>query len=124
MLKATQAELTHRVIGFIDRNTTELAAAVHRVPVGTYADPGHLKREQQRLFRETPQLFCLSGELHKPGDWKAEDLSGVPILVVRGQDRSINAFLNVCRHRGARLVEGSGSGKRLFVCPYHAWSYK
>jgi nitrite reductase/ring-hydroxylating ferredoxin subunit len=47
----------------------------------------------------------------------------VPILVVRARDGRLNAFLNVCRHRGAKVATGCGSGKRAFVCPYHAWTY-
>src|SRR5262249_14908541 len=58
----------------------------------------------------------------KPGDWRTDDLTGVPILVVRGRDGVLRAFLNVCRHRGAKVVEGCGSAK-AFSCPYHAWSY-
>src|SRR4029079_6463562 len=62
-------------------------------------------------------------ELPSPGDYRADDLSGAPILVVRVGDGRLNAFLNVCRHRGAKVATGSGSGKRLFVCPYHAFTY-
>jgi phenylpropionate dioxygenase-like ring-hydroxylating dioxygenase large terminal subunit len=120
---ATQVELTRRVIGFVDRNTTELADAVYLNPVSTYTSPRHAEEERERLFRGHPLFFGLSCELPKPGDYRADDLSGVPILVVRAGDGRLNAFLNVCRHRGAKVATGSGSGKRLFVCPYHAFTY-
>jgi phenylpropionate dioxygenase-like ring-hydroxylating dioxygenase large terminal subunit len=59
-----------------------------------------------------------------PGDFVTHDLGGVPLLVVRGDDGTVSAFLNVCRHRGTRVEDlPCGSGKRAFVCPYHAWSY-
>src|SRR5262249_17242341 len=51
------------------------------------------------------------------------DYSGTPLLLVRQTDGSLRAFLNVCRHRGARLANGSGRGLRNLVCPYHAWCY-
>src|SRR5437763_3714108 len=47
----------------------------------------------------------------------------MPILVVRGEAGTLRAFANVCRHRGARVVEGCGSGKRALSCPYHGWTY-
>ena len=120
---ATQVELTRRVIGFVDRNTTELADAVYLNPVSTYTSPQHAERERERLFRGHPLFFGLSCELPSPGDYRADDLSGAPILVVRVGDGRLNAFLNVCRHRGAKVATGSGSGKRMFVCPYHAFTY-
>jgi phenylpropionate dioxygenase-like ring-hydroxylating dioxygenase large terminal subunit len=119
MEHATQVALTRRVIGFVDCNTTELADAVYLNPVSTYTSPQQAERERELLFRGHPLFFALSCELPKPGDFRADDLSGVPILVVRAGDGRLNAFLNVCRHRGAKVATGSGSGKRLFVCPYH-----
>lgn len=45
-------------------------------------------------------------------------------MVVRNAQRKLNAFHNVCRHRGTRILEAdSGSGLRRFLCPYHAWTY-
>jgi phenylpropionate dioxygenase-like ring-hydroxylating dioxygenase large terminal subunit len=123
MEHATQVALTRRVIGFVDRNTTELADAVYLNPVSTYTCPQHAERERELLFRGHPLFFGLSCELPRPGDFRADDLSGVPILVVRAGDGRLNAFLNVCRHRGAKVATGSGTGKRLFVCPYHAFTY-
>ena len=123
MQHATQVTLTRRVIDFVERDTTELAQSIFLNPVSTYICPEQAQREQHVLFRGHPLFFGLGCELPNPGDFRADDLSGVPILVVRGRDGQLNAFLNVCRHRGAKIASGSGSGKRLFVCPYHAWTY-
>jgi phenylpropionate dioxygenase-like ring-hydroxylating dioxygenase large terminal subunit len=123
MHHTTQVALTRRVIDFVERGTTELADTIFLNPVSTYACPHQAAREQERFFRRQPLFFGLSCELPKPGDYRADDLSGTPILVVRGKEGRLNAFLNVCRHRGARIAAGSGYGKRLFVCPYHAWTY-
>ena len=45
------------------------------------------------------------------------------MLLVRGDDGRFRSFLNVCRHRGSRVVSGQGSGRRKFACPYHGWTY-
>ena len=55
--------------------------------------------------------------------WRTDDYAGVPVLIVRGREGKLRAFLNVCRHRGAKVAEGCGEA-RLFVCPYHAWTYE
>lgn len=62
--------------------------------------------------------------LASPGDFVTHDELGLPLLVVRGDDGEVSAFLNVCRHRGTRVEPlPCGSAKKAFVCPYHAWSY-
>jgi phenylpropionate dioxygenase-like ring-hydroxylating dioxygenase large terminal subunit len=48
---------------------------------------------------------------------------GQSIIVIRGDDGTVRAFANVCRHRGSRLVDGSGGCAKVLTCPYHAWSY-
>ncbi len=123
MEHAMQVALTRRVLDFVSRNTTELADAIYLNPVSTYTCPQQAEREREVLFRRHPLFFGLSCELPKPGDYRADDLSGVPILIVRAQDGGLRAFLNVCRHRGAKVATGAGSGKRMFVCPYHAFTY-
>ena len=82
-----------------------------------------MKREQEVLFRQTPLLMGFASEWAEPGAYRTEDFAGVPVLVVRGSDGRLRAFLNVCRHRGAKVADGCGTA-RLFSCPYHAWTYE
>jgi phenylpropionate dioxygenase-like ring-hydroxylating dioxygenase large terminal subunit len=56
------------------------------------------------------------------GAFRTDDYAGVPILIARGRDGKLRAFLNVCRHRGAKVAQGCGEA-RAFSCPYHAWTY-
>jgi phenylpropionate dioxygenase-like ring-hydroxylating dioxygenase large terminal subunit len=60
--------------------------------------------------------------LPEKGSYVARKAAGTPILVVRGDNGEIRAFINACRHRGMSVAEGTGC-KRAFVCPYHAWTY-
>jgi phenylpropionate dioxygenase-like ring-hydroxylating dioxygenase large terminal subunit len=123
MQHGAQVALTRRLIELAERGATELGDSVFHNPVSSYTCPRQAEREREVLFRGQPLFFGMSCELPKPGDFRADDLSGVPILVVRNGDGKLNAFLNVCRHRGAKVADGRGSGRRLFTCPYHAWSY-
>lgn len=123
MKQQTQVELATRVLDFIDRRGTELADEVFLNPVDTYTSEEQLAREREIFFRQSPLLHCMSTQISEAGDYVADDLSGTPILVVRGEDGVARAMLNMCRHRGARLKEGSGTCERAVTCPYHAWTY-
>mgnify|MGYP001417889479 CR=1 FL=1 len=123
MDQSTQIRLTREVLAHLDNRTTAQADGVMYHDTAAYALPERLAREKQILFRKYPLLMGMSGQLSAPGDYLTDDFSGVPIMVVRDRDGTVRAFLNVCRHRGARLVDGCGHAGRVFSCPYHGWSY-
>jgi phenylpropionate dioxygenase-like ring-hydroxylating dioxygenase large terminal subunit len=75
------------------------------------------------LFRRGPINIGLGCLLPNPGDWMTHDYTGVPVLLGRQAEGSLGAFVNVCRHRGARVAEGCGSGAGSFSCHYHGWTY-
>lgn len=62
-------------------------------------------------------------DIPEPGDVKVVERLGESILLVRGSDREVRGFYNVCRHRGARVCGADAVGLRQLTCPYHAWSY-
>src|SRR5262249_6742395 len=111
-----------KLLGYLDTKTTALADAVYRNPVADYTCPAQSARERDVFFRRGPFAVGLSCLLPKPGDYMTHDYSGVPMLLARDDGGVLRGFLNVCRHRGARVAEGCGNGRR-FSCPYHAWTY-
>ncbi len=117
-------DLTRRVFGLWQDNTTDLAPDVMRQSVDAYLDQERFEYEVERIFKHLPLALALSSELPAPDTYKAMDVMGVPVLLTRGADGAARAFLNVCRHRGSPLCEAgsAGSAQRL-SCPYHAWSY-
>ena len=120
----TQVELGKALLRHIEARTTDMAPAVTRNPVTRFTDPGILRRERELLFRRRPLLMGFSCQVPNAGDYLTDDFSGVPILVVRNEEGSLSAMLNVCRHRGSRVArEACGNVSRRLVCPYHAWSY-
>ncbi|MCA9634017.1 MAG: Rieske 2Fe-2S domain-containing protein [Myxococcales bacterium] len=89
-----------------------------------YTDEARFERERERVFRRALNLVTLSSRVARPGDFITAEVVGAPVLVARGNDGRLRAFLNVCRHRGATVeLRSSGNCKR-FVCPYHAWTYE
>jgi choline monooxygenase len=95
-----------------------------RSPVARYLDPVRHAREVAAL-RALPQTVGPASRVAAPGDWFSAGVLGVPLLVSRGDDGMLRAFVNVCRHRGAIVVtpDECGNGRSRFVCPYHSWTY-
>ena len=114
-------QIIERIFQHIDRGTTDLGDTVWREPVEHYHTQKRFDAEIA-LLRRIPVPFCPSAALAKKGSYIARKASGTPLLVVRGADGKVRAFINACRHRGMQVAEGEGCS-RAFVCPYHAWTY-
>jgi len=123
MRREDQIAEARKLLDHLQNHTTALADDVYRNPVAGYTCERQAARERELFFHKGAFCVGLSALLPKPGDWMTHDYSGVPILLTRGVDGRLGAFLNVCRHRGARIADGSGGGKRDLVCPYHGWCY-
>ena len=89
-----------------------------------YLDPALLEVEQERIFERTWQLAGHVSSLPRPGSYVTTRAGSQPILVVRDEQHQLRAYKNVCRHRGSRLLSGSGQCKAAIRCRYHGWTYR
>lgn len=87
-----------------------------------FTDEKIFERVRTEIYFRTWQFACHRSQVAKPGDYFSFSIFDQDIFVVHGQDGQLRAMFNVCRHRGHRLVEGSGN-KSVVTCPYHAWTY-
>lgn len=117
----TDQQLIERTLEHIDNKSTDMGTDVWREPMASYLDQDRFDAEIA-LIRRSPVPFCPTAMLVEKGSYVARKAAGTPILVVRGMDGEIRAFLNGCRHRGMPVASGAGCA-RAFVCPYHSWSY-
>jgi len=92
------------------------------LPWGWYSDPAVLELERDRIFRRSWQYVGHTGEVAEPASFAATWVGDVPVVLVRDHEDTLRAFLNVCRHRGSIICDGSGRRETL-QCPYHAWTY-
>jgi len=94
------------------------------LPPRAFTDPGVFEWELERIFRG---WVCAghASRVAEPGDYLMREVGPDSFVVMGGPDGRPRAFLNVCRHRGARLLSDTeGSVRRRVVCPYHSWSYE
>ena len=107
------------------RGEPALGRGIETLPARLYLDEKRFAREQERLFDRVPLLLGPSAMLPRPNQALAHDAYGVPLIISRDSDGKLHVLANVCRHRGTRLLEGSGvvPASRI-VCPYHAWAYR
>jgi len=93
------------------------------LPGWTYRDPDFFDAECARIFRRSWQIVAHESALPSPGDFQLLEFLGESIVVMRGDDGAVRAFTNVCRHRGARILNQPAGCARRLVCPYHGWTY-
>jgi choline monooxygenase len=120
--EALEHQIVRRLLDHIEHKTTDVADDVLEIPADVYTSRARHDDELEVLFHDHPQLLCLSGAVPEAGDYLAVDIAGTPVLVTRGKDGRVRAMVNMCRHRGVRVVDGVGTTRRL-TCPFHAWSY-
>src|SRR4051794_30293455 len=101
-----------------------LPANALSLPALYYTDEDHYHAELERFFLGRWIHAGRVDHIAGPGDYVLRDVAGESVIVTRAGDGSIQAFYNVCRHRGTRLCEAAeGAFPDVIRCPYHAWAY-
>ena len=101
-----------------------MSTTVKTLPARFYTDSALFRLEIENFFFEGWICAGRADNIPNPGDYFLREIAGESIIVVRGDSGTIEAFYNVCRHRGTRLcsvAEGSFAGR--IQCPYHGWTY-
>lgn len=123
MQREEEIGLIKEIIGLADQKSAYLDATIGHSPIARYASPERFERENAMIFCRKPVIAAHSTELDGPSAFVTREISGMPVLLTRDEDGVASAFLNICRHRGARLEREGAGCKRVFTCPYHGWSY-
>jgi choline monooxygenase len=100
------------------------AASGTALPARFYRDPDVVELEHRRIFERSWQFAAHVSSLPNPGSYLTANAGRQPVLVLRDQDGTLRAFRNVCRHRGSRLLSGSGECGKAIRCRYHGWTYR
>lgn len=123
MKHTTEIHRINELLKLNEEKSAFLDDSVSHNPVEHYYSASIFEREQAAIFRQLPQPLVHSSELKEPGAFLRRTLAGLPLLITRDADGHVHVFLNVCRHRGTRLVDEQSGCKHRFTCPYHAWTW-
>ena len=100
-----------------------MPAGARTLPAEFYVDRRYFDREMEQLFARMWVAAGRTEQVDAPGRFFVRELLGESIVVTRGH-QGVNAFYNVCRHRGTRLCTApEGAFPNSIQCPYHAWTY-
>lgn len=120
----TQVDILQTLITLHQQQRDQkMLGEVVKVPVSHYTDSDILAQEMSTVFRRYPIVAGHVSSVSRPGDYLLSDWGKFPYVVVRDQTGELRAFLNICRHRGARVVSGNEKCLKVFVCPFHGWVY-
>ena len=116
-------DIKDRLQSLIVNQETDYAKSIYKNAVIEYIDASIANTEKKIIFEESPICLGTAALVPNQGDWFTVDIGDKSILIVRNNKTEISAYLNICSHRGAKLVEGSGTKAYAFKCPYHSWVY-
>jgi phenylpropionate dioxygenase-like ring-hydroxylating dioxygenase large terminal subunit len=118
-----QISILKELMRQIDSGANADAGVQYKVPSSIYADRDLAAQEWEHFYQNHPQMIGLSGDLPEPNSFLTLNDFGVPVIATRDKTGKFRAFLNVCRHRATRVETEARGMRKLFVCPFHAWSY-
>lgn len=106
--------------GLVIDNTAD---GLFRVNRRVFTDPHILELEHQRVFEHSWIYAGHESEIPQPGDFRARNVAGRPVVLVRGSDDQVRVLLNTCTHRGSLVCRQPSGNTKSFQCPYHAWTF-
>lgn len=95
----------------------------HYIDNRIFTDEAVFRDEQREIFGKVWLFVCHESELPNPGDYRCARIAQSSLIVVRGEDGTVRAFHNICRHRAAEVVREESGNARSFTCFYHQWEY-
>lgn len=93
------------------------------IPGERYTSTEFAKLEWEKLWTKVWNMGCREEDIANPGDYVVTELGNESIVLTRDEDGGVNAFYNVCSHRGNQVAYGECGHVKTFKCSYHLWEY-
>lgn len=95
----------------------------HSLPRDLYVSPAVFEADLERIWYRSWLFSVPACEIPKRGNYVVHNVGVYSVILVRGEDGSVRAFHNSCRHRGSILCKTQKGSRPKLVCPYHQWTY-
>jgi phenylpropionate dioxygenase-like ring-hydroxylating dioxygenase large terminal subunit len=107
--------------------SSDITDESNALPAEYFTDPEVFEMEKEKVFGEYWVYAGHANCISEPGEFFTRTMGNRQLIILRGDDSEINAFDNVCAHRGSKMVEDTpmtdpGNARRI-KCPYHLWTY-
>ncbi len=117
------ARLAAKLFKHIEDTSTDRLDDFLEYDLSIYSCEDTARLERARIFQRVPMMAAHASQIAEPGQFITLQLNSSSVLLTRKADGSVGAYLNVCRHRGSRLVDVEAGQRNRFTCPYHGWTY-
>lgn len=96
----------------------------YTLPYKNYVEPEVFSKENEKIFAKKWIYVGHTSQVEKVGDFFTFEIATESIIISKDKDEKINAFYNICPHRGTRVEKSESGNKKVFVCSYHGWTFK
>lgn len=115
--------MAQRLFALIRDETTDRCDDSFEYDLSMYTSAEAAAAEREKIFGRMPVMAAHSSQLPEINSFITLQMNQSNVLLTRRKDGSVAAFLNICRHRGAALVDAPSGKRPLFTCRYHGWTY-
>lgn len=88
-----------------------------------FVDEAIYQQELEKIFGRAWLMVAHESLIPNPGDFFLSYMGEDPVIVTRDQDMKMHVLLNMCRHRGNRVVRADDGNASNFMCTYHGWTF-
>lgn len=96
---------------------------IFRLNRGMFSEPALFEQEVARIYEGGWVFLGMSNQAERPHDYFTTQVGRVPVVVMRDSSGNLRCFRNSCSHKGARIAPEAAGSAKLFVCPYHSWTF-